>query len=245
LDYRYSDWLRQTVKTASTCSTKLSELRRVEAAYGDLDELFDKDELSSVLEELTYSSADSRDDRENPSKIVINGDIRNNLASYKSAVSKYVRFREDIESSAAQAISLQSKTSFEIDRSEAESAQAFSLEKDLQAALRKNITQIEDGLEIVDGNAEKKVDSGFIDILAKDNKGQMVVIELKAVKARRDVIGQILAYMGDISDEWSESNVRGILIAPEFDSKVIAASRMVPNLTLKKYCFSFSFKNVE
>jgi RNA polymerase sigma factor (sigma-70 family) len=38
------------------------------------------------------------------------------------------------------------------------------------AALRRHIDQLEDGLTIIDGNAERKVDAGFIDILAQDRQ---------------------------------------------------------------------------
>jgi len=58
MDARYSDWLRRVVPTEGTWRTKLSELRRVEAAYGDLDAAFDEDEMESILAELAYSSID-------------------------------------------------------------------------------------------------------------------------------------------------------------------------------------------
>ena len=45
--------------------------------------------------------------------------------------------------------------------------QKFGLESDMQKALRKNIGQLEAGLEIIDGGKEKKVASGFIDIGAR------------------------------------------------------------------------------
>ncbi len=87
---------------------------------------------------------------------------------------------------------------------------------------------------------ERTVPSGRIDILAKDQAGATVVIELKAVKAQRGVIGQILAYMSDMVDEFGDP-VRGILVAPEFDPKTIAASRMVPSLKLYRYSYVFAF----
>lgn len=101
MDVRYSDWLRRAVPSDATWRTKLSELRRVESLYGDLDQLFDTDELQSLIEALNYTSDDARQNRPNPSKLDIKGDIRNNLASYKSAVQKYARFRQDIELEAA------------------------------------------------------------------------------------------------------------------------------------------------
>lgn len=242
MDARFEDWLRQAVPTEATFRTKLSELRRIEKIYGDVDTLFDQDELIGLIEDLTYSSEDSRQGRDNPSKLVIDGDLRNNLASYKSAVIKYARFRADLELRATPA---PRQTAPSEDRDNWRSDQTFSLEKDLQQALRANITQLEPGLEIADGGAEKHVPSGFIDILARDASGALVVIELKAVKARRDVVGQILAYMGDIQTEHPGTPVRGLLIAPEFEDRVRAAARVVPTLTMKHYSFKFSFEDIQ
>jgi len=236
----YPEWLRKAVPSESTSRTKLSELRRVEVTYGDLDTLYDQDELSELLDELTYSMQDARTGRENPSRLQISGDIRNNLASYKSAVMKYQRFRQDVETEAGRPVSRQA-SSPDITETDLDDAATLSLEVDLQRALRANIEQIEPGLQIIDGGAERTVPSGRIDILAKDAAGKITVIELKAVKARRDVIGQIAAYMGDLLDEAGNAGIRGILIAPDFDEKVIKASRVMPNLELMRFSFQFSF----
>lgn len=66
------------------------------------------------------------------------------------------------------------------------------------------------------------------------------MIELKAVRATRDAVAQTLAYMGDISPQ-TENDVRGILVAPEFDAKAISATRVVPTSRLVVYSFSFTF----
>ena len=39
----------------------------------------------------------------------------------------------------------------------------FALEKDLQAALRANIAQLENGLVVEDGGSERKIEAGFFD----------------------------------------------------------------------------------
>jgi len=234
----YSDWLRRAVPTESTWRTKLSELRRIEAAYGDLDGLYDEDELQSLLGELAYSTEDSRLGRENPSRLEIVGDIRNNLASYSSALRKYIRFRNEVEVEAGH-VTLAPLAMDDAPEPEAR----LSLERDLQAALRRSITQLEPGLTIIDGGAERQVPSGRIDILAQHTAGALVVIELKAVRAPRDAVAQILAYMGDLAVE-SGAEVRGLLIAPDFDPRAIAAARMVPALRLIRFSFNFSFERV-
>ena len=119
----------------------------------------------------------------------------------------------------------------------------FSLERDLQTALRANISQLEGGLSIHDGGKEKQVPSGRIDILATDAQANLVVIELKAGTADRDAIAQLLSYIGDLQVE-SERDVRGILIASDFTARAIAASKASPKIELRKYGISFNFKKV-
>jgi len=118
----------------------------------------------------------------------------------------------------------------------------FGLERDLQKALRNNIEQLERGLKIIDGGKEQKVESGFIDITAKDKNGNTVVIELKAGSADRETVGQIAGYMGDV--QATDQSVRGIIVASDFTSAVVSALGALPNLQLRKYRFSFSFEAV-
>jgi hypothetical protein len=118
----------------------------------------------------------------------------------------------------------------------------FGLERDLQKALRHNIKQLERGLKIADSGKEQKVASGFIDITAKDERGRTVIIELKAGTADRETIGQILGYIGDLSQR--KKPVRGIIVAGDFAPSTISAVRALPNVQLKRYNFKFSFKSV-
>ncbi len=117
----------------------------------------------------------------------------------------------------------------------------FGLERDLQGAIRHNIEQLERGLKITDAGKERKVSAGLIDITAQDRAGHTVVIELKAGKADRQTIGQILGYMGDLQQNLRKS-VRGIIVAGDFAPAAIAALGALPNLQLKKYRIKFSFE---
>ncbi|GMT49063.1 MAG: hypothetical protein IEMM0008_0602 [bacterium] len=123
-------------------------------------------------------------------------------------------------------------------------AQTFKLEKDLQNALRMNIEQLEKGLKSIDSGKEFNTKAGRTDILAEDEERTIVVIELKAGKAKPDSIAQILAYIATLSEE-EEKPVRGILVAGDFDERVIYAARTIPNLQLKKYNFNLTFKEIE
>ncbi|MGA8025954.1 MAG: endonuclease NucS domain-containing protein [Bryobacteraceae bacterium] len=119
----------------------------------------------------------------------------------------------------------------------------FGLEKDLQKALRGNLSQLEKGLEVADEGKERHVPSGYIDITAKDGEGRTAVVELKAGEADRAAIGQILSYMGDLTAE-TKQPIRGILIAGSFSINALSASLAVPNLELKTYRCHFTFESV-
>ena len=119
----------------------------------------------------------------------------------------------------------------------------FRLERDLQDALRRNIERLENGLKIADGGQEQRVASGSIDITSQDQQGTIVVIELKAGTADREAIGQILGYMGDLSNK--EKPVRGIIVARDFALAAVSALGAVTNLQLKKYSYKFSFESVD
>lgn len=126
-----------------------------------------------------------------------------------------------------------------------EAAEAtFGLERDLQLALRSNIQQLEDELVIIDNGKEYITDAGRVDILARDAKDTIVVIELKAGMAAPEALTQLLAYMGTISKQEGKE-VRGILVAGDFHPRVVYAVRAVPNAKLRRYRFKFTFESVE
>lgn len=238
----YQNWLEQQKYATGTIQTQVHRAGRVEECYGDLDEHYDRDQLRGVIAELKYSTGDERQNRPNPSKISFNGNIRNNLASYKSAAELYCKFRrEDAdEETISDAHGPDTEGVGEPDRR----GQLVGLERDLQSALRRDIEQLESGLTIIDDGVERSVSSGFIDITAKDADGMIVVIELKTGTARQAAVAQILSYMGDIADEEPDDGVRGILVAADFDRKVRAAVRVVPTLSLQSYRMNFDFRAV-
>lgn len=130
---------------------------------------------------------------------------------------------------------------------DAETEIAFSLEYDLENSLIANLEQLETGLQlyteggIVGQQVDTKV-AGRIDLLAVDRSGDIVVIELKAAEADRQVCGQIQAYMGWVKENLAgEKRVRGIIVASDFTVRAIYAAKVVPGLSLKKYLISFKF----
>jgi RecB family endonuclease NucS len=119
---------------------------------------------------------------------------------------------------------------------------SVSLERDLHSYLATRVSEIESGLTLVENGVECQTEAGRIDLLARDANNYLVVVELKAGKARDNALGQLLGYMGCLPA--TESNVRGILVASNFDSRVIFAARGLPNVKLVRYQLSFNLEEI-
>ena len=117
-----------------------------------------------------------------------------------------------------------------------------SLERDLHSYLATRISEIESDLRLVENGVEHQTEAGRIDLLARDGNSHLVVVELKAGKARDSALGQLLGYIGCLSA--SESNVRGILVASNFDSRVIFAARALSHVKLVRYQLSFNLEEI-
>lgn len=241
-DQSFREWM-QGRYTPSSAATRLSAAKKVEEYYGDLDAHIDAETIENVINNLHYSLTDSKKNLSNPTLIPVSGSPYNVLNNCKNGVRTYVLFRNsggDAEIAQEAVIELAAAGILEKKQSK-----IFELEVHLQRFLRDEIDQLETGLTIVDGGVERSVESGDIDILAQDENSRFVVIELKRDLARRDTIGQITGYMGDIMEEESSTGVRGIIVAGDFDKSCRSAVRAIPNLTLKKYRFSFQFEEVD
>jgi RecB family endonuclease NucS len=118
----------------------------------------------------------------------------------------------------------------------------FGLERDMQQALRSHIDQLDPDLRIVDDGKERHVRAGFIDILAEDQNGSLVAIELKSGEAPDQAITQLLSYIGSLQAE-TDQKVRGVLVAREFSDRVRLAARAA-GIQLVEYGYSFTFSTV-
>ncbi len=230
-------WLKANY-TPSSAATHYSQAKKVEESYGDLDDVFDSGRIEAIASELNYSSQDAKLGKPNPSKISAGNNIYTNLAAYKSSLRCYAKYRDNEPE-------FNSESALEIAGTaikEKMEGKQFEVERHLQSELRREIGQLENGLEIIDEGLERSVESGFIDILARDSFGALVVIELKAGMAKREAVGQITGYMGDLIGEEPNTIVRGILVAAEFDKSCLSGVRAIPTLKLQRYRFSFTFE---
>ena len=94
---------------------------------------------------------------------------------------------------------------------------------------------------------EYAIDTGKmrIDILATDQEKNLIVIELKAGTANIDTFGQISAYMGWINQNFdNKEQVRGIIVANNFDEKIKYAVSLIPDIALKQYELNFNFRDI-
>ncbi len=239
-------WLQQQNLDSAAVTQQLNRATRVEKHYGSLDRHYTRDRLQSIIDELQYSSEDEKKRRPNPSKINFDGNIRNNLSLFRYAVEQYRRYKDS-------EADMSPRHEFDDDETHGgggggagdEGRQRSGLERDMQATLRADISQLEPGLTIIDGGAERVVDSGYIPITARDEAGSVVVIDLKAGNVGRRGVAQVLSYMGDIAADEPDVNVRGILVAAEFDNKGRAAARMAPSLSLRAFAVKFEFFSMD
>ncbi len=206
----------------------------------NLDEAFQTDSMANLFQLYTYSAQDKRNNLPNPTNMNLHREIYAALGDIRSALNHYRRFCLSAGDAPIQEAPDSNNDTETI--AESDSSTTFRLEKDMQDAIRENIAQLDPTLEIIDNGLERKVKSGFIDILAKDSNGTFVVIELKAGKASDSVIAQILGYMGDIAQEENQP-VRGIIVASDFNQRLRSTLHVAPNLELKSYSYTFDFKN--
>jgi len=241
----FVDWLNIQPYAENTKSTQLYRVKRVEDAYGNLDDHFRNGTYQQIIDDLQYSAKDERENKPNLSKIKFDGNIKSNLGDYKNAAAGYLRFLNDRDFFAARDEAPHEAQDVSMDEEfSMEKQQRLSMEKDLQAALRRNIRSLGPNLKIIDDGAERSVKTGFIDITCEDDEG-IVVVELKAGVADSRSFGQILGYMGDLMVEEKGKKIKGILVAHDFDKRCKSAARAIPRLVLKWYAVNFSFLPVE
>jgi len=177
--------------------------------------------------------------------------VENDKVEYLSKENQSIS-EQDIEADLKTILNYYKKTvSIEIRKEDSVLSQGlFYMEKQLEDFIIHNWDKTELGkrfsLIIEDGelvSQQFRTEIGPIDILAKDKKtGDYVVIELKKNQTSDDTVGQITRYMGWIKKNKNNPNVKGIIIAAEFDKKLEYALGAVQNIEVFLYQVDFKLK---
>ncbi len=72
--------------------------------------------------------------------------------------------------------------------------------------------------------------------------GNYVVIELKRNQTSDDTVGQILRYMGWVTEKKNDNSVKGIIIAGKYDEKLYYAQQMIKQIDVFLYEVNFNLK---
>jgi len=92
----FRTWLTRQGYSLSSKHTLASRIKRIERAYGPLDEILENGKIGALIKELTYGPVNKQKDRPNPTRIPFTGNTHGNMQSFKSAVTLYVRFWESM-----------------------------------------------------------------------------------------------------------------------------------------------------
>jgi endonuclease len=128
---------------------------------------------------------------------------------------------------------------------------AFAYERDLRNYLSKNMTAIQPGLRLYEEEDIKGIEfpvgGRFIDLLAVDDAGSLVVIELTVSRGYDRVVGQLLRYMGWIENNLAEpaQRVRGIIVANEISEDLRLACFRLQDVELFEYEMAVTLRKLD
>jgi hypothetical protein len=216
-----SYFLNEVGASSNSMNTYNSFLNRIDQAIGGLDEAIARDGPEAVATWATTTELET-------------------FATYRShsrsVLKRYLQYRIDRASAEPGEEPGSEDDAEEILETDAN----FRVEREMQAQVRLQIGQIEPGLTVADGGAETTVATGRIDIVARDQNGRLVAIELKAGKCPTGALEQVLAYAHSLSEERGEA-VRAMLIAGSFNDRLRAAAKRAVDVELKIYSYNLTF----
>jgi 5-methylcytosine-specific restriction protein B len=85
-------WLAAQDYEDATVVMQVNRVRRIEENYGDLDALVTNGGLEKLQQQLAYSKTDERAQKPNPAKFPVDGNIYNNMATYRKTLDYYRQF---------------------------------------------------------------------------------------------------------------------------------------------------------
>lgn len=214
---------REVSENPATWNTYVSYLSRIDKAIGGLDEAIGTRGIEAVSKwgkTATEPPFDSYG------------------SNARSALKRYLAFKLDPSSTSDADIDASADPA-EVDVP----GSIFGVEREMQAAVRRQLSQIEQGLRADDAGFETTTATGRVDILARDQQGTLVAIELKAGPCTAGALEQVLGYAQALSDERAE-RVRAMLIASSFPDRIVAAAKRAADVQLFAYSFVMSFSPV-
>lgn len=218
----FRDWMKAQGLQPNTISNYTSGLNVIDPTVAGLDECIASEGEAGVFSRLETAIADGA--------LTYPSDRR-------SVLRKYLDFIADPLNEAA---------TFAVDDiptpAEAQSY-LFKFEREMQVAVRRQLEAVESGLTAIDAGSEYAVDTGKIDILARDATGKLTVIELKAGLCPGSALEQVLGYSDDVARVMEEP-VRSILIASAFTDRTQAAARRAHDLKLVVYDYVLTFNPI-
>ena len=109
-------------------------------------------------------------------------------------------------------------------------------ERDLESLLATRLDLLERGLQLVGRQYSTPV--GRMDLLCKDPRGALVVVELKSFGAKtNEIVDQITRYMGYVKVHLAapEQLVRGIIVVGQVEDSLAYAVMAIPNLEIRTF----------
>lgn len=112
----------------------------------------------------------------------------------------------------------------------------FTYERDLQDSLIRQVNKLFPQYTLFKDGVEYYIDGKRIDVLLENKlKNELLVIELKAGLAKKEVLSQISEYMGKLKKKFNDKIINGIIIAGDVDDSLKDACLPFPNLKTMKY----------
>ena len=216
----FREWFSGTGKTPGTVSSYISWLNGVDVAF-DLDTKLNALGTDAFLEWVKNESS---------------GPFERNPIQTRTSLKRYVEFSINARSPDQSSV-------VEDDDEATEQPLLFRLEREMQVAVRRQLDELESGLVECDDGVERTVATGKIDIVARDQQGGLVVIELKSGLCPPPALEQVLGYADALAEETGEV-VRAYLIAGEFTDRTRAAARRTNDLKLRSYEFKVRFNTI-
>ena len=199
--------------------------------------------VEAVGQEITYSNHLDVQWRDSPQNLDYENIVFGRMTLYEIDASQYQELVEGLDSSKIE------------EREEGiEDKAEFILEKYLEDFIVSNFDTIfgpelslyRDSKGEAVGQQYNTGEVGVIDILAEGPRtNDIVVIELKKGRESDRVLGQILRYMGWVTENLAteKQNVRGIIICKDSGPKLLYALSMARDVSVKYYEVDFTLHN--